>query len=311
MLSIILFYFNRQAKKDLRIAESLRKNYQVYNCAASGFNIAIAAIRNTLDSSSDKIFTDLLSDKKSFLIDSCRCSVDVTDENGKINLNNLIDQQGKSNKAAIEQLLRLTDILNRHPDARIDYSFVTALVDWLDPDENISSLPLVRGGNLGAESVYYSKLSPPYKCKNRLMEAIDELTLVKGVTSETFDKLHNYVTVYGDGKININSAPKEVIESLSEKMDSGLAAAIIDKRNLKLFNTIAQLHHLPWMTEAIYNEIKDKLTTRPQEQYYSITAQAASDTHSYTIIATIRLNTETRKIDVLRYKELSRDQDKA
>jgi general secretion pathway protein K len=295
----------------MHIAESLQKNYQVYNCAVSSLNIAIAALRTNLGSDSDKALIDLPSDKKNFLIDSCRCSIEVTDENGKINVNSLIDQQGKSNKSAIEQLLRLTDILNRHPDCHIDYGFVTALIDWLDADENVCSLPLVRGGNRGAESDYYLKLNPPYKSRNSSIEAIDELILVKGITSETFDRLHDYVTVYGDGKININSAPKEVIESLSEKIDSGLAATIIDKRNLKPFKTIAELHNLPWMTEAIYNEIKNKLTTRPNEQYYSITAQADGEAHSYTIIATIKLNNETKKIDVISYKEQNREQDKA
>jgi general secretion pathway protein K len=309
MLGVILLCFNRQSDNDLRAAEGLRKTCQAYNCARSGLNVAIAAIRSNPDIDSNKLFADLFSGEKVFNADNCKCSVKVTDETGKINLNRLIDEQGRPGKGTIEQVLRLIDVLNRHPGFHIDYSIVPALVDWVDSDENVSSLPLVQGNKLGAESAYYMKLNPPYKCKNMPLEAIDELLPVKGVTLETFERIRNYITVYGDGKININSAPKEAIESLSEKMDTGLAQAIIDKRNFKFFDNISELRQFPWMTETMYNEIKDKLTTKPTEKYYTITARADIP-EGYTITATVKLNTNTKKIDVVWYKEISRDQGK-
>lgn len=305
-MGVILLCFNRQSNSDLQAAENLKKTYQAYNCARSALNIAIASIRSNTDGEDNKSFINLISEKKTFDIDSSQCSVEFIDENGKINLNKLIDEQGKVCKAAIEQFLHLIDVLNRQPGPHIDYSIVPAIVDWLDADDNVIALPLLQNDNTGAESAYYMKLNPSYKCRNAPLEAVDELLLVRGITPETLERIRNYVTVYGEGKVNINSAPKEVIESLSEKMDAGLAQAIIDRRNLKFLETVAELRQFPWMTDAVYNEIKDKLTTRPTEQYYTITSRA----DGYTVIAAVKLNEQTKKIDVLWCRELNCDPDK-
>ena len=309
MLAVILLCFNRQSSACLRAAESLKKTYQAYNCARSTLNIVIAAIGNNVYIEGKKSSNDLFSDKKTFDIDSCQCSVETTNENGKMNLNKLIDEQGKPCKAAIEQFLRLIDVLNRQSGVRISYGIVPAIVDWIDADDNVISLPFLRNDNMGAESAYYMKFNPPYKCRNAPLNTVDELLLVKGITPESYARIRKYVTVYGEGKININTASKEVIESLSGKMDSGLAQAIIDRRNFKFCETIAELRQFPWMTDAVYNEIKDKLTTRPTEQYYTITAKTENP-DGCTAIATVKLNSQAKKIDVVWYTELSGEQDK-
>ena len=38
--------------------------------------------------------------------------------------------------------------------------------------------------------------------------------LVKGMTQQRYDKLINYVTIYGDGAVNINTASKDVLDGL-------------------------------------------------------------------------------------------------
>jgi general secretion pathway protein K len=305
MLSVVLLCFNRQSVSSLRAAESLQNDYQAFNSARSALNIVIAAIANNPDIEKNNSFADLFSGKKTLEIDSGRCSVNVADENGRINLNKLADNQGNADKTTTELLLRLIDVLNRQPGPHIDYDIVPAIIDWIDSDDTISTLPLLQGNNLGAESVYYMKLNPPYKCRNMPLDSIDELLAIKGVTAETFERIRSYITIYGEEKININTAPEEVIESLSEKMDTVLAQAIIDKRKYKFFDNIAELRRFSWMTEEIYNKIRDKLTTSPKEKYYTITA-GADNSDGPVIIATVKLNNQTKKIDVVRYKELSR-----
>jgi len=305
MLVVFLLCFNRQSNKDLLTAQTQKETCRAYNCARSALNICIAAIRNNSSFDADKTFTSLFSGKKNIDIDSCRCSVEVVDENGKINLNKLIDEQGKPSKNTIEQLLRLIDLLNRQTGPKIDYSIVPAIVDWIDSDEIVNFAAPFKGENSGAESSYYMQLNPSYKCQNLPLKTIDEILLVKGVSQETFERIRNYVTVYGDGKININSAPREVIESLSDKLDSSLAQAIIDKRQYKPFETVAELRGFLWMTESMYNEIRDKLIITPAEKYYNITACAVNP-EDYTINVTIKLVNSAKKIDIVRYTEFNR-----
>ena len=140
-------------------------------------------------------------------------SVTIEDEERKINLNRLMLPNGIApdpRRLAVFQ--RLLDILG------IDPSVADAIVDWLDRDEN----PRVGG----AESSYYLGLPNPYRAKNDLFDTIGELRLVRGVTSEVFDKLLPFVTVSSSGMVNLNTAPKEILMSLSAGTDLAGAGAI-------------------------------------------------------------------------------------
>lgn len=52
------------------------------------------------------------------------------------------------------------------------------------------------------------------KMKNSSFEILDELKQVPGITPEIFLKIKGYITVYGTGKVNINTAEQEVLEIL-------------------------------------------------------------------------------------------------
>ena len=85
----------------------------------------------------------------------------IIDEAGKLNLNT----------ATREQLLRLFDqfeLENIRPEELAD-----TLIDWRDENDTAIS-------DFGAESPYYIKQNPPYRAKNRYLETVEEILLVKG-----------------------------------------------------------------------------------------------------------------------------------
>ena len=90
----------------------------------------------------------------------------VTDESGKINLNAVmqIDSSGQTLYNMLMQLPNMTD------------DVANSILDWLDPDDDPRES--------GAESDYYSSLSPPYQAKNGPLDSLEELLLVKGVTPQ-------------------------------------------------------------------------------------------------------------------------------
>jgi type II secretory pathway component PulK len=96
-----------------------------------------------------------------------------------------------------------------------------AVADWRDADDS------PRLG--GAESDYYRSLIPPYKCKNHAFESVDELLLVKSVDPEIYLQISEFVTTYGEGRVNINTCPVEVLTSLG--LDNTLSRRMIDARN--------------------------------------------------------------------------------
>jgi DNA uptake protein ComE-like DNA-binding protein len=70
--------------------------------------------------------------------------------------------------------------------------------------EALSSLPGLNQEL--ADKILKSKLRP--------FERKEDLLFVEGITSEVFDKVKDFITVYGFGKININTAPREVLLAL-------------------------------------------------------------------------------------------------
>jgi type II secretory pathway component PulK len=68
--------------------------------------------------------------------------------------------------------------LARLPGLSSDPAIAAAIMDWRDADD----VPTEISGSVGAESEYYSALTPPYTPKNAPFDTVDELLLVRGIT---------------------------------------------------------------------------------------------------------------------------------
>jgi len=306
MLGILLFGFNHKSRAGLLAVDDVRKSEQALNCARAGMNIAIAALRNTEDLQANRKLQNLFSGEDTVSLDEGSCSITVTEESGRLNINMLRDKNGKLNRTIIDQLIRLIDLLNRENfgDFHISYELVPSIIDWIDGDEEVTSLPFIEHENSGAESDYYSNLTPPYRCRNNSFETTEELLLIKGVTQQIFGCLRDYITVRGEDKININWASKHVIQSLSEKMDPVLAQMIIDRRKIKPFGSVIELREIPGMTDGIYQAIEKYITVSPTKRYYRVTSGGIADGQSSTTVAVLARNMKTKNVDVILYKEL-------
>jgi general secretion pathway protein K len=95
-----------------------------------------------------------------------RFSVKIVDLERKLNIN-LADE------AVLQQAFMLMG-----GDAGEFPAVVSAILDWIDPDDNTHIS--------GAESDYYQTLSPPYFAKNRPIDDLSELLLVRGVTPDLY-----------------------------------------------------------------------------------------------------------------------------
>lgn len=116
---------------------------------------------------------------------------------------------------------------------------IESFEDWKDRDSDVRPD--------GAETDdYYSTLDKPYRAKNGPVDTVEELLLVKGFTRavlsggvlQSADGLDDNVeisgiidllTVYGDGKVNINAASGRVLRTLPG-VDEVVAGAIIEER---------------------------------------------------------------------------------
>lgn len=123
----------------------------------------------------------------------------LEDESGRINLN--------SDNAAtlMGSFLAASDM-----DVEEANAIAAAIEDWRDED----TTPKTVGNSTGAEDTYYQSLPVPYSTSGADFAATEELLLVKGITKEVFLKdIAPYVTVFGEGKLNINTASVMVLNA--------------------------------------------------------------------------------------------------
>lgn len=129
----------------------------------------------------------------------------ITDEERKININ-------KAPRKVVRNLFEVIGL-----DKMEAQSLSAAIVDWRDKDSELS-VPLGS-----AEDRYYRNLDKPYEAKDDDFEILEELLLVRDMTREIFDKIKDFITIYGEGKININTASAEVLLAF------GVRRSVVDK----------------------------------------------------------------------------------
>jgi len=149
-------------------------------------------------------------------IGSGYATVSITDESGKVDIN-------KTSDIILRNLFLNLGINEDDVDTIVD-----SIMDWRDTDD----LHRLHG----AESDYYMSLPNPYKAKNANFDAIEELLLVKGMNRKILygdgerQGIASFLTVHSDtGKINIKSAPREVLISIPG-ITSEMADTIISLR---------------------------------------------------------------------------------
>ena len=97
----------------------------------------------------------------------------------------------------------------------IDSIYAARLVDWIDTDDQ----PTFPGG---AEDGFYLSQQPPHRVPNLPLTSISEL-LSMGMDRVSYEKLAPFVTALPpDTKLNICTAPGEVLDAISGQRSFGL-----------------------------------------------------------------------------------------
>lgn len=121
----------------------------------------------------------------------------------------LVDEEGKVNvnTTGVEPLKRLfQNVVDLDEESAEELAY--CIIDWRDEDSEF------QHPAYGAEDGYYRNLRKPYEAKDSEYEILEELLLVKGMNREIFDKVKDYLTVLGEGGVNINTASEEVLSAL-------------------------------------------------------------------------------------------------
>lgn len=205
-LVVVVTSFALSSKWSIESTINFKQETEAYYLALSGYDLALNYIMND-----SNMQIDFIDQEGVFHVDTehepfrgkvplyrGEVEIRITDEQAKININLITPERLRN---VLEYIGVESDIQN---------TLIDSLADWIDPDD-------LHHAN-GAESDYYEEYG--YKAKDRALDTVEELLLVKGYSdeilygSDTYRALSPFLTVYGNNAININTVSAEVMRVL-------------------------------------------------------------------------------------------------
>ncbi len=275
LLLTIILEFNLGMRVEARAAANFRDDMKAYYLTRSGITFAIALLEE--DGKTEPKYdslNELWAQKIPMIpVGDGVVSIAITDEDSRINVNKLAIGSGvvtgDNMRTLMVRFLELFELKSELADT---------IADWIDPDDN-------ERPN-GAESGYYEGLEDPYEATNKLLNSIPELRLIKGMEDDIFGRLKNYLTVHSDGWINVNTASKQVLMSLSDELNGDIADEIMAYRSENPFQTKVDLKNNISLSEHVYTDISKFFDVK--SNYFSITATGEVNQSKRTINAVVK-----------------------
>jgi general secretion pathway protein K len=297
---VIAFYSKTQI--NLLQASNFRDTIQAVRMARSGVEAVSAVLRadnDTYDGMTDKWALAF----PALIIGDEKIDITVTDEDSKLNINMLVGTEGQVNEEFAARLRGLIRRIGGKEDV------VNALIDWIDPDD-------VIGEPGGAEDEHYKELG--YGPKNGPVDSLDELRMIKGFDEDLLvgRGLLKLLTVAPtDGKLNINTAPAELLRELGstegttdksgksikaqEGLRDGLVEEIVKYREREPFTAVADMANAIGVTQAQAKMIEPLV--KVNSSFFSVTIKGKVGKVRKDVTAVLKR--ENKAITVISWRE--------
>ena len=164
------------------------------------------------DKENKEFYDDLEQTKNSILIpvEEAFLQAQFNDLQGRMNLNDLVLVDGETaNALMVARFKKLFDRLS------IQTIKVDVLLDWIDKNQDPSNIDGIEDGE-------YLSQDPPYRNASQPFVHVSELLLLPNISQEDYQNLLPHVSALPQGfvTINVNTASKEVLQSLSDLNDA-------------------------------------------------------------------------------------------
>lgn len=231
------------------------------HCARAGLELARAAVLSS-DQGSKGLPISL-----EFSLDDALCNLEISDEQGRLNINYLVDGEGKPDQERVERLLRLMAVIGLD-----DQGLLTRVTDLLTGRIKAGQGPV---------------------------RSLTEFIGADGLAG--IDRLMPYITIYGDGLVNVNAAPKEVVRAIFDIPSGHWLEMIMAKRVSMDMDDIGRMANLDQKTRT---GLGQWCRIRPSGPWYRVVATAKAGHITRTIFAILHANPALDTVDVVEYMEI-------
>lgn len=261
LLMVVVVEFAYSTQIDRHLAYNALRSLQATYLTRSGINVALVVLKkDARNSGIDAFGEEWARTLPPLPAGAGAVTVRITDEQGKLNLNALRNNNGTINMQWRQVAERLFMQRGLEP------SLLDPLLDWLDLDD----FPEPRG----AEKSYYLQQTPPHVTRNGALFTLGELGRISGFTAEIRQRLEEVITVLpsNNTKINENTAHRDVLAALlpsvaPEALEAFLAARLETPSHGR--NDVRERLGLPPQTQE-----EGLNLTSPRTEFFSILALA-------------------------------------
>lgn len=281
LLTALLSEFSFSTLVDMRLTETFRDSTRSYYLARGGVRVGQIILQE--DANGYDARNELWGQGvTSYPVGDGTISIRIEDLDGRIPLNRIVS--GANIDAIIfDRVERLLELLEFDDPAQMTVD----LADWIDANDQ----PYDQHGLFGTESGYYMSLERPYRCKNGPLASLEELALVRGFDKDAVERLRSHATVYGDTKINVNTASAEVIAALDENLFLSDAEEIVSLREAAPFESLEDLKDE--IAPQVYNLLTYQVGygIKVRSSIYRTLSQAWINDGTRTVVAVIDKST--------------------
>ena len=205
----------------------------------------------------------------------------IQDLQGRFNVNNLIDDNGRVEEDSLERFRRLLNALD------LDPRFAGIAADWMDSNAE-ASFPD------GAEDAIYTGILPPYRSANQSLTSASEFAALEGMDRQSFNVLRPHITALpGRTNVNVNTATTAVLQSLDENMSDADVEGLIAERELAGFGDI-QTAFQSLVTPDVLNTLEEKTS------YFQLKVVVRIDTVRVTLYSVLQRSPQGGVTPILR-----------
>ena len=233
LLSVLLIEFSFSTLVDLRATETFRDRTKAYYLARGGVEAARMILqqdKNVYDHPSE-FWGDELANIPAGDGD---VSIEISDLSGRLNANYIADSRGNPLGSYHRFVALCEEVL------QLDYTMARDLADslvhWYNADMT----------KVTPDDAYYGSQNPPYKRRGEKLATLEELALVRGFTPDIIERLRPYLRVVGEDRINLNTAPAEVLYAWQYSSEPGVVAIIFDRWDIEAL--VAYRQQSPYRT---------------------------------------------------------------
>jgi len=238
--------YNRQSLFVQTTANILAQS-QAYQYAIASEIYGRRLLKDYWDKKDDESFNESEMIENSIIlpVEEAFLEAQFNDLQGRLNLNDLVMVDGTVNAVMVKRFNRLLDRL------AIETVKVDVLIDWIDENQDPSNLE-------GLEDGEYLSQDPPYRNASQPFNHISELLLLQNMNESEVKRQNEYQELLkhlsalpqGYVRLNVNTATKEVLQSLSENLSDAQVDEIIEQREKEPWEDIASFKADPLLQGA-------------------------------------------------------------